>query len=91
MFLKINNLLTNIHAVFVKTIYQLFAQQDEINNNCGNVEEEANYAPATVAQKSIKGSLGVSSIVFVLVVFLDNYKATDELSSFFVYKYLSVI
>ena len=91
MFLKIHNLLTNIHAVFVKTIYQLFAQQDEINNNCGNVEEEANYATATVAKKSNIGSLGVSTIVFVLVVFLDNYKATDELSSFFVYKYLSVI
>ena len=72
-------------------MYQLFAQQDEINNNCGNVEEEANYAPATVAQTSNKGSLGVSTIVFVLVVFLDNYKATDELSSIFVYKYLSVI
>ena len=59
LFLKINNILTYIYAVFVKTIYQRFAQQDEINNNCGNVEEEANYAPAPVAQKSNKGSLGV--------------------------------
>ena len=79
-------------------IYQLFKQQNEpnndeeqpqeIDNNCGNDDEQANRDPTMVTQESNNVSLMVTLLLSFLLCFLKIEKLSNKLSCCYFFQIL---